>query len=51
MTKGWFVCEIMDADDAEGDTYEEQLAYFSSLCDSSFRSIKKDFTGDNSNWY
>ena len=45
VTKAWFVCEVMDVDDVEGDTYEDQLYYFQSLCQGSFRSIEEDLTG------
>ncbi len=44
VTKAYFVCEIVDADDVEGDTYEEQLAYFQSMLEVSFRTIEHDFS-------
>ena len=45
VTKAWFVCEVMDVDDVEGDTLEDQLYYFQSLCQGSFRTIEEDFSG------
>ena len=45
VTKGWFVCEVFDTDDIDGETPEEELLYVQSLCEGSFRSVKADYTG------
>ena len=44
ITKAYFVCEVLESKDVEGDTYEEQLMYAQSLVESGFRKIESDFT-------
>ena len=44
ITKAYFVCEVMDVDDVEGDTIEEQLEYFQSLLLGRFRKITYDYS-------
>ena len=46
VTKGWFVCEVFDPRDIDGDTYEDQLYYVQSLCEGCFKKVEYDYTSN-----
>ena len=45
VTKAYFVCEVVDVDDVEGDSPEEELLYLQSMLEGKFRNIDFDTTG------
>ena len=44
ITKGWFVCEVFDADDVEGSTPQMELQNVKGICDSLFDNVNYDYT-------